>query len=183
MAHVAAGKLQGYAEDRIWYELAFTIGLTHGMNALADALRLSPEFTPKPGGTPLVPLVEPEAAPPEVKVVFDEAAALFAMDRPPAVLRALAHDPGYLSDYWIAVKGIFADGALDRLTKAIMAFATSVTAKSEYGTDFHLREMRRLGASERAVIETLEVVQLFNGFTKIADTLRLTPDFSTPSGL
>ena len=45
------------------------------------------------------------------------------------------------------------------------------------GADFHLREMRRLGASERAVIEALEVTQLFNGFTKIADTLRLTPDF------
>ena len=35
-----------------------------------------------------------------------------------------------------------------------------------------------LAASERAVIEALEVTQLFNGFTKIADTLRLTPDFN-----
>jgi len=177
---VAAGKLQGYAEDRIWYELAFTIGLTHGLNAVADALRLPPEFTPARDRTPLIPLVDPDAASPEVKTVFDEAAAFFAMERPPTVLRALAHDPGYLADYWVALTGIFADGTLDRLTKAVMAFATSVTAKSEYGTDFHLREMRRLGASERAVIEALEVIQLFSGFTKIADTLRLTPDFPVP---
>lgn len=69
---------------------------------------------------------------------------------------------------------------LDRLTKEIMAFAAPVTARSDYGSDFHLREMRRLGAAEPAVVEALEVTQLFNGFTKIADALRLTPDMLPP---
>lgn len=165
---MAAGKLQGYADDQIWYELSFTVGLTHGMNAVAEGLGLAPEFSGEPRRAPLIPLVDPLTAAPEVKQVLDEAQAFFAMERPPAALLAMAHDPGYLADYWLALKGVFADGALDRLTKEVMAFAA----------DFHLREMRRLGASERAVIEALEVAQLFNGFTKIADTLRLTPDFN-----
>ncbi len=150
------------------------------MNAVAEGLRLTPEFSGEPQGAPLLPLVDPLTAPPEVKQILDEAQAFLAMEWPPAVLLAIAHDPGYLADYWLALKGIFSDGALDRLTKAVMAFAASVTAGSAYGTDFHLREMRRLGAAERAVIEALEVTQLFNGFTKIADTLRLTPDFTPP---
>ncbi len=148
------------------------------MNALADSLGLAPEFSGEPRRAPLIPLVDPLTAAPEVGLILEEARAFFAMEWPPAVLLAMAHDPGYLTDYWLAVKGIFADGALDRLTKEVMAFAASVTAGSGYGADFHLREMRRLGASERAVIEALEVTQLFNGFTKIADTLRLTPDFN-----
>ncbi|MBI4588103.1 MAG: carboxymuconolactone decarboxylase family protein [Candidatus Rokubacteria bacterium] len=175
---MAAGKLQGYADDRVWYELSFTIGLTHGLNTLADSLRLTPEFSGEAGRAPLLPLVDALTVGPEVKRILDEAQAFFAMEWPPAVFLAMAHDPGYLADYWLALKATFADGALDRLTKEVMAFAVSVTAKSDYGTDFHLREVRRLGASERAVIEALEVTQLFNGFTKIADTLRLTPDFT-----
>jgi len=148
------------------------------MNALADSLGLAPEFSGEARRAPLIPLVDPLTAAPEVELILEEARAFFAMEWPPAVFLAMAHDPGYLADYWLAVKGIFADGALDRLTKEVMAFAASVTARSGYGADFHLREMRRLGASERAVIEALEVTQLFNGFTKIADTLRLTPDFN-----
>ena len=148
------------------------------MNTLADSLGLSPEFSGEPRRAPLIPLVDPLTAAPEVELTLEDARAFFAMEWPPAVFLAMAHDPDYLADYWLAVKGIFADGALDRLTKEVMAFAASVTAGSGYGADFHLREMRRLAASERAVIEALEVTQLFNGFTKIADTLRLTPDFN-----
>jgi len=55
-----------------------------------------------------------------------------------------------------------------------------VTARSEYGVDFHLREVRRLGLSEAGVLEALQVTQMFNGFTKIADALRLSPDDFAP---
>jgi AhpD family alkylhydroperoxidase len=160
----------------VWYELAFTIGLANGLNAVADSLRLAPEFAGDGGRPPLLPPVDPATAPPEVRRVLDEAREFYRMEWPPAVLCALAHDPGYLADYWVALRGIFADGALDRLTKEVMALGVSVTTRSDYGSDFHLREVRRLGGSERLVIEALEVTQLFSGFTKIADTLRLAPD-------
>ena len=72
---------------------------------------------------------------------------------------------------------------LDRLTKEIRAFAASMMAKSDYGVDFHLREARRLGLSDQGLTEAVEVAQLFNTVTKIADTLGLQPDFpARPAG-
>ncbi|MBI4638129.1 MAG: hypothetical protein HY727_17475 [Candidatus Rokubacteria bacterium] len=48
--------------------------------------------------------------------------------------------------------------------------------------DFHLREARRLGLTEAALTEAIEVVQCFNGLTKIADALGLEPDFDPMKG-
>ncbi len=100
------------------------------------------------------------------------------MERPPAVFRYMARDPGFLQSYWAATREAFLDRKLDRLTKEVLAFAASLTAKSDYGVDLHLREARRLGLTERGVTEAVEVVQCFNTVTKIADALQLQPDFN-----
>ena len=129
----------------------------------------------------LLPLADPGSAPPEVRAVYDEACGFYEMERPPAVLRAMAGDPAFLRGIWSAVRAAFGEpepglaGRLDRLTKEILALAASVTAKSDYGADFHLREVRRLGLPEAGVLEVLQVTQLFNGYTKIADALQLAP--------
>jgi AhpD family alkylhydroperoxidase len=167
-------------DDRIWYELAFVVGLTNNLNSLADGIRCPLDFAPS-DRRPLLPLVEPGTAPAEIKATFEEAAAFYAMDGPPAVLRAMARDPGFARDLWAAVRAAFEPGALDRLTKEVLALAASVTAKSDYGVDFHLREVRRLGLPEAGILEALQVTQMFNGFTKIADALRLHPDDFEPA--
>ena len=113
----------------------------------------------------------------EVKAVFDEIMVFYATDRVPAVFGWMASDPIFLQGYWGAVREAFADRTLDRLTKEVLAFAASMTAKSDYGVDLHLREARRLGLNERGLGEAVEVVQLFNTVTKIADALQLQPDF------
>ena len=176
VAHTAAGKLQGLADDQIWYEVAYVAGVTHALNAVADGLRLPLEFS-EPSRTPAVPLPDPADATPEVKAVFDEIMAFYAMDHPPAVFRWMARDAGFLQSYWAATREAFTDRRLARLTKEILALAASLTAKSDYGVDFHLRQARRLGLSDQALTEAVEVVQLFNMVTKIADALQLRPDF------
>ena len=126
---------------------------------------------------PLLPLPEVVETSPAVKAVFDEIVGFYALDRPPAVFRWMARDVGFLQSYWEATRQAFTDRALDRLMKEILALAASMTGKSDYGVDFHLREARRLGLSEGALTEAVEVVQLFNTVTKIADALQLQPDF------
>ncbi len=126
---------------------------------------------------PLLPLPDAAETSPAVKAVFDEIVGFYALDRPPAVFRWMARDVGFLQSYWEATRQAFTDRALDRLMKEILALAASMTGKSDYGVDFHLREARRLGLSEGALTETVEVVQLFNTVTKIADALQLQPDF------
>jgi len=150
--------------------------VTHALNTVADGLRLPPEFSDSLRH-PLVPLPDPGDSETDLKAVFDEIRGFYAVERAPAVFRWMARDPGFLQSYWQATREAFADRALDRLTKEILAFAASMTAKSDYGIDFHLREARRLGLSDRALTEAVEVVQLFNTVTKIADTLGLKPDF------
>jgi len=151
-------------------------GVTHAINAVADGLRLPLEFSPSTR-VPVLPLPDPAADPPELRPVFEEIARFYAMERPPAVFRWMARDPGFLQAYWLATREAFADRALDRRMKETLALAASMTAKSDYGVDLHLREARRLGLSDQALTEAIEVVQLFNTVTKIADALRLEPDF------
>jgi len=129
----------------------------------------------------VLPLPDAAETSPEAKAVFDEIVGFYALDHPPAVFRWMARDVGFLQSYWAATRQAFTDRALDRLMKEILALAASMTGKSDYGVDFHLREARRLGLSDRALTEAVEVVQLFNTVTKIADALRLQPDFDPRS--
>ena len=158
--------------------------MTNNLNSLADGVRCPLDFGPSER-RPLLAPVEVNTAPPEVRAVYDEACRFYAMEHPPAVLRVMAADPAFLQGIWSAVRAAFGEpeaghaGRLDRLTKEVLALAASVTAKSDYGVDFHLREVRRLGLPEAGVLEVLQVTQLFNGYTKIADALQLAPtDFA-----
>jgi AhpD family alkylhydroperoxidase len=112
--------------------------------------------------------------------VFADIMEFYVVDRPPAVFRWMARDLGFLQSYWAATRQAFADRRLGRLMKEVLALAASITAKSDYGVDLHLREARRLGLTDQALTEAVEVVQLFNTVTKIADALRLEPDFAVP---
>lgn len=163
-------------DDAIWYELAYVAGTTHALNAVADGLRLPPEFQPS-GRSPLVPLPGEEDTPPEIQAIFKDIQAFYAVDRVPAVFRWMARDAVFLQGYWGAVREAFTDGKVHRLTKEVLALAASITAKSDYGVDFHLREARRLGLTDQGLTEVVQVVQLFNTVTKIADALQLQPDF------
>ncbi len=156
--------------------MAYVAGVTHALNAVADGLRLPLEFSPS-ARHPVLSLPDLAEASPEVTAVFDEIVGFYALDRPPTVFRWMARDVGFLQSYWAATRQAFTDRTLDRLTKEILAFAASMTGKSDYGVDFHLREARRLGLTDQALTEAVEVVQLFNTVTKIADALRLQPDF------
>jgi hypothetical protein len=87
--------------------------VTNNLNSLADGVRCPLDFGPGPERRPWLALVEPAGATPELRAVFDDACAFYAMERPPAVLRAMANDPGFARDLWAAVRATFAPGALD----------------------------------------------------------------------
>jgi alkylhydroperoxidase/carboxymuconolactone decarboxylase family protein YurZ len=155
--------------DARWYEAAFVVGITNALNVVADGL------APSGRGAPLLEPVDDTGAPDEVRDLFAEMRAFYA-GAVPLPLRLVAHDPGYAADLWAAVRRAFADNTLPRRFKEALAFAVSLTTRSEFGTAFHLGEMRRLGVGERGVMEVLGVTQMFSSYTKIADTLQLEPD-------
>jgi hypothetical protein len=109
-------------------------------------------------------------------VVFAEIRAFYERAAVPSPFRRVAADPGYLADLWGAPRRAFTDHRLGRRLKEALAFAVSVTTRSQFGTAFHLGEMRRLGVGEGGVMEVLGGTQMFSSYTKIADTLQLEPD-------
>ncbi|HEV8437906.1 MAG TPA: carboxymuconolactone decarboxylase family protein [Methylomirabilota bacterium] len=159
------------AEDALWYEAANVVGITNALNVVADGLAAAHDaglFAPGDAST-----VSREAA-----AVFGEIQAFYARGDVPLTFRLLAVDAGYLADVWAATRHAFTDARLSRRLKESLAFAVSLTTRSSFGTTFHLGEMRRLGVTERGVLEILGVAQMFSSYTKIADTLQLEPDMS-----
>ena len=153
--------------DALWYEAAQVVGITNALNVVADGL-----------GAVLSP-VEPDAALPEVRTVFADLRDFYEMPASgeiPTPFALAAYEPGYLADLWVTVRHTFTDRQLSRRLKEALAFAVSLTSRSAFGTGFHLSEMRRLGVSNRGVMEVTGVTQMFSSYTKIADTLQLESD-------
>ena len=164
-------------DDR-WYEAAFVVGVTNALNVIADAL------------ASVLPALDEPAAGPDAAAVFAEARAFYAMPEGATIapLAVVARDPAYLADFWGAVKRAFTERRLTRRHKEALAFAVSLTTHSAFGTQFHLAELRRLGTTERGVMEIVGVTQMFSSYTKIADTLQLASDMADiapvdPSGV
>ena len=152
--------------DALWYEAAQVVGITNALNVAADGLAAA-----------LPPLTNADADP-EVRAVFADVRAFYGGADVPAPLRVIARDPAYLADVFGALKRAFADRDLTRRHKEALAFAVSLTTRSAFGLGFHLAELRRLGVSERGVMEVVGVAQMFSSYTKIADTLQLESDMA-----
>ena len=156
--------------DAIWYEAAHVVGITNALNVAADGLAGLPTVTA------LLPLVSEGSGAPDVAALFKEIREFYARPDVPPVFRFLARDPSYAADVWGAARRAFDDNRLSRRLKESLAFAVSVTTRSEWGSAFHLEEMRRLGVGEGGIMEVIGVTQMFSSYTKIADTLQLEPD-------
>ena len=154
-------------EDALWYEAAMVVGITNALNVVADAFG---------DATPDLVAVAADADDERTRGLFADVRAFYARSEVPLPFRLMAHDPAYAGDVWGAVKRAFDDNRLSRRLKEALAFAVSLTSRSEFGAAFHLTEMRRLGVSDRGVMEVLGVTQMFSSYTKIADTLQLEPD-------
>ena len=156
-------------DDAFWYEAANVVGITNALNVVADGLAPAHHAGLFGAG-------DETAVSREASTVYAEIRSFYVRDDVPLAFRLLAADAGYLADVWGATRQAFTDARLARRLKESLAFAVSLTTRSAFGTTFHLGEMRRLGVSERGVLEVLGVTQMFSSYTKIADTLQLEPD-------
>jgi len=77
---------------------------------------------------------------------------------------------------WKAIMG--RQRALDRKTKELIALAVSLTNNCEYCSLAHEAAAIMAGATEQEITEIKEVVELYNSFNVIADSLRLPCDLT-----
>src|SRR5215212_11457038 len=123
-----------------------------------------------------VPLIEENAASPEVRAVFDDIKASRNIDWINNFWRALANDPATLRRTWESLKEVMAPGALDPLTKELVYLAVSVTNSCAYCTASHGAAAKRLGMSKEMLAELIAVVAMANETNRLADGYRVPVD-------
>lgn len=112
----------------------------------------------------------------EVRAVYDDIMAVKGIDFVPNFWRTIASHPPLLRQTWETLKQVMAPGALDPLTKEMIALAVSATNGCEYCIRSHTASAKRLGMSEQALGELMAVVALFNQTNVLAEGYQVAPD-------
>jgi AhpD family alkylhydroperoxidase len=111
-----------------------------------------------------------------VREVYDDIKATKGIDFVPNIWRALAVNPEHLSATWFKLKQTMSAGALDPLTKELIAIAVSATNGCRYCINSHTGAAIKLGMDTRMFSELLAVVDVFNGTNRLADAYQVEPD-------
>ena len=117
----------------------------------------------------LLALVEPEAATPEVRAVYDDIKATRKTDFINNFWKALANDPATLKRVWASVKEVMGPGTLDPLTKELVYIAVSVTNNCEYCIHSHTAGAAAKGMTREMFQELMAVIALANETNRFAN--------------
>ncbi len=123
-----------------------------------------------------VPLIDENAASPEVRSVFDDIKTSRKTNWINNFWRALANHPPTLKRTWESLKEVMAPGALDPLTKELIYLAVSVSNGCQYCTASHGAAAKRLGMSKEMLGELIAVVGMANETNRLADGYRVPVD-------
>jgi len=116
-----------------------------------------------------MPLIEEDAAPPEVRAIYDDIKQTRQVDRVNNFWKALAVHPPTLERTWASVKQVMAPGALDPLVKEMLYVAVSVTNGCEYCIASHTAGARSKGMTDEQHGELLAVVGMANETNALAN--------------
>ena len=124
----------------------------------------------------LVPLIDDDDAPAEVRAVYDDIRATRKTDYVNHFWRALANDPRELARVWTHTRDVMGAGALDALTKELVYLAVSITNNCEYCIRSHRAGAVAKGMSAEMFMELAAVVALANANNRLANALQVDVD-------
>ena len=125
---------------------------------------------------PTAAMVEYDQATPEVRAIYDEIMTVKSITFVPNFWKTLASHPPLLARVWHGLDETMRPGALDALTKEMVALAVSATNGCTYCIRSHTASARKLGMSEPALGELMAVVALFNQTNSLADGYQVAVD-------
>ena len=99
-----------------------------------------------------------------------------SIDFVPNFWRTIAHHPPTLKAVWAHLKSVMAPGAIDALTKEMIAIAVSATNGCEYCINSHIAGARKLGMSDAQFGELMAVVGMFNQTNKLVEGYQVQVD-------
>jgi AhpD family alkylhydroperoxidase len=118
---------------------------------------------------PTAAMVEYDQATPEVRAVYDEIMTVKSIDFVPNFWKTLASHPPLLARVWRGLDDSMQPGALDVLTKEMIALAVSATNGCTYCIRSHTAAARKLGMTDAMLGELMAVVGTFNQTNRLAD--------------
>jgi AhpD family alkylhydroperoxidase len=125
---------------------------------------------------PTAAMVEYDQATPEVRAVYDEIMAVKSIDFVPNFWKTLASHPPLLARCWRGLDEAMRPGALDALTKEMVALAVSATNGCTYCIRSHTAAARKLGMDDTMLGELMAVVGTFNQTNRLADGYQVEVD-------
>ena len=125
---------------------------------------------------PTAAMVEYDQASPEVRAVYDEIMAVKSIDFVPNFWKTLASHPPLLARVWRGLDEAMRPGALDALTKEMIALAVSATNGCTYCIRSHTAAARKLGMDDAMLGELMAVVGTFNQTNRLADGYQVEVD-------
>jgi AhpD family alkylhydroperoxidase len=123
-----------------------------------------------------VPLIDYDAASPEVRAVYDDIMRTRGTDWINNFWKALANDPPTLRRTWESIKEVMAPGALDPLVKELVYLAVSASNGCEYCIASHGAAARSRGMTRQMLGELLAVVGMANETNRLANGYRVPVD-------
>ena len=124
----------------------------------------------------MVKLVEYDAAPPEVKAVYEDIMATRKSNWVNNFWKVLASHPPTLKRIWAGVKEVMGPGKLDPLTKEMIYVAVSVTNNCEYCIHSHTASARAKGMTDEMFGELLAVTGMANQTNRLANGYQVPVD-------
>jgi AhpD family alkylhydroperoxidase len=125
---------------------------------------------------PTAAMVEYDQASPDVRAVYDEIMAVKSIDFVPNFWKTLASHPPLLARVWRGLDEAMRPGALDALTKEMVALAVSATNGCTYCIRSHTAAARKLGMNDAMLGELMAVVGTFNQTNRLADGYQVEVD-------
>jgi uncharacterized peroxidase-related enzyme len=105
-----------------------------------------------------IPILEPEQASPEVKIVYEEFYTRMSFPAAPNFIKTQGHSPTVARGTWEAVRNILVLGRIPRWTKEIVFAAISKDRGCRYCMAAHLACCRMLGVSPQILEELVRDV-------------------------
>jgi AhpD family alkylhydroperoxidase len=125
---------------------------------------------------PTAAMVEYDQATPDVRAIYDEIMAVKSIDFVPNFWKTLASHPPLLARVWRGLDEAMRPGALDALTKEMVALAVSATNGCTYCIRSHTAAARKLGMDDAMLGELMAVVGTFNQTNRLADGYQVEVD-------
>ena len=125
---------------------------------------------------PTAAMVEYDQATPDVRAIYDEIMTVKSITFVPNFWKTLASHPPLLARVWHGLDQTMRPGALDALTKEMVALAVSATNGCTYCIRSHTAAARKLGMDDAMLGELMAVVGTFNQTNRLADGYQVEVD-------